>query len=218
VGALAGTGRIDEDRPAETEANRAYRAAASRRPTSTRPRASWNVLAEELVAFPPAGTSPVARPTGRALDAAPFDVAWRRPGAPVGTVARPAPLARPPARPGPAPLVRPAPAAHVFRSPRAAPRSRGLRRLLPGAAALAVLAGAWFGVGALSNSPRPAPAVIPGAVKIPGGYRYVARPGDTLWSIATKLQPGADPRVLVASLEQQLHGGELIAGDQLKLP
>jgi Tfp pilus assembly protein FimV len=75
-----------------------------------------------------------------------------------------------------------------------------------------------LGAGALSNSHRPALAVLPGAVKIPGGYRYVARPGDTLWSIATKLQPGADPRVLVANLEQQIHGGELIAGDQLKLP
>jgi len=55
-------------------------------------------------------------------------------------------------------------------------------------------------------------------VKVPGGYRYVARPGDTLWSIASKLEPGGDPRPLVAELEQQLHGAELIPGDPLKLP
>jgi hypothetical protein len=93
-----------------------------------------------------------------------------------------------------------------------------LRRLLPGAATLAVLLGVWFGAGALSDLRRPPLAVLPGSVKIPGGYRYVARPGDTLWSIASKLQPGADPRVLVAKLEQQLHGAQLAVGDELKLP
>jgi hypothetical protein len=104
------------------------------------------------------------------------------------------------------------------RSSRIAPRSRGLRRLVPGAATLAVLVGAWFGAGALSSLQHPTLRVPAGAVKISGGYRYVARPGDTLWSIASKLEPGADPRILVADLEQQLHGAPLVAGDQLKLP
>jgi len=56
------------------------------------------------------------------------------------------------------------------------------------------------------------------AVKVHGGYLYVARPGDTLWSIASELQPGGDPRPLVASFERQLHGAELVPGDELKLP
>ncbi len=56
------------------------------------------------------------------------------------------------------------------------------------------------------------------AVKVSGGYLYVARPGDTLWSIASGLEPGGDPRPIVAELEQQLHGGELVAGDRLILP
>jgi broad specificity phosphatase PhoE len=55
-------------------------------------------------------------------------------------------------------------------------------------------------------------------VKVRGGYLYIARPGDTLWSIASELQPGGDPRPLVAEFEQQLHGAELVAGDELKLP
>jgi hypothetical protein len=55
-------------------------------------------------------------------------------------------------------------------------------------------------------------------VKVSGGYLYIARPGDTLWSIASALEPGGDPRPLVAQLEQQLHGGELVAGDRLILP
>jgi len=93
-----------------------------------------------------------------------------------------------------------------------------LRRLLPGAATLAVLASVWVGAGALSSLHRPALTVPAAAVKVPGGYLYVARPGDTLWSIAYELQPGGDPRPLVAQLEQQLHGAELAAGDRLILP
>ena len=98
------------------------------------------------------------------------------------------------------------------------PRSRGLRRLLPGAATLAVLASVWFGAGALSTVHRPAMAVPAAAVRVHGGYLYVARPGDTLWSIASALQPGGDPRPIVAELEQQLHGAQLVAGDRLTLP
>jgi Tfp pilus assembly protein FimV len=56
------------------------------------------------------------------------------------------------------------------------------------------------------------------AVKVHGGYLYIARPGDTLWSIASALEPGGDPRPLVAQLEQQLRGGELVVGDRLILP
>jgi hypothetical protein len=93
-----------------------------------------------------------------------------------------------------------------------------LRRLLPGAATLAVLASIWLGAGALSGLQRPALTVPAAAVKVTGGYLYIARPGDTLWSIASALEPGGDPRPLVAQLEQQLRGGELVAGDRLILP
>ncbi len=96
---------------------------------------------------------------------------------------------------------------------------RGLRRLLPGAATLAVLVSAWFGVGALASS---AHAVrierLPGSVLVGGRYLYLARPGDTLWSIATRVEPGADPRPLVDQLEAQLHGRQLQPGDGLFLP
>jgi hypothetical protein len=93
-----------------------------------------------------------------------------------------------------------------------------LRRLLPGAATLVFLAGVWFGAGAVSNINRAALRVPAAAVKISGGYLYIARPGDTLWSIASRLEPGGDPRPLVAELEQQLHGAGLVAGDRLELP
>ncbi len=187
MGVLAETYRVAEGTPlAGGGVNRARRVPQRRSSEpARRDRVTWNVLAEELVPFPPAVDArlPVAGivPLGDSVTA-------------------------------------PNDRATFVRSPRVAPRSRGLRRLLPGAATLAVLSGVWLGAGALSSLNRPSLTVIPGAVKVPGGYLYRARPGDTLWSIASKLQPGADPRPLVAKLQQQLHGAELMSGDQLKLP
>ncbi|MGO9558921.1 MAG: hypothetical protein ACLPQS_06930 [Acidimicrobiales bacterium] len=96
---------------------------------------------------------------------------------------------------------------------------RGLRRLLPGAATLAVLVGTWFGVGAMASSAHSVSVVrIPGSVPVHGGLLYVAKPGDTLWSIANRVEPGADPRPLVSELEAQLGGKILLPGDRLVLP
>jgi LysM repeat protein len=100
----------------------------------------------------------------------------------------------------------------------AAAEPRGLRRLLPGVATLAALAGLWAGAGMLAAGQRPALAVLPGSVKTQAGYVYVVRPGDTLWSIATRLRPGGDPRVIVAQLESQVGGGTLVPGSRLVLP
>jgi Tfp pilus assembly protein FimV len=50
------------------------------------------------------------------------------------------------------------------------------------------------------------------------GRVYVARPGDTLWGIATRLDPTGDPRPLVDQMEAELHGGQLQAGQRLILP
>jgi hypothetical protein len=47
---------------------------------------------------------------------------------------------------------------------------------------------------------------------------YVVKPGDTLWSIATRLDPSGDPRPLVAQLTHQVRGGELLPGSRLDLP
>jgi len=95
---------------------------------------------------------------------------------------------------------------------------RGLRRLLPGAATLAVLVGMWAGFGALSAAHQQRFAVLPGSVRTPSGYLYVVKPGDTLWSIASRLEPGGDPRLLVAQLQSELHGATLDPGARLVLP
>ncbi|MHB8457156.1 MAG: hypothetical protein ACYDBS_05645, partial [Acidimicrobiales bacterium] len=86
-------------------------------------------------------------------------------------------------------------------------RPRGLRRLLPGAATLAVLGLFWCGVSALAAPAHQVRIVqLPGSKPVHGGFVYVARPGDTLWSIASKIEPGADPRPLVDQLQAELGG------------
>jgi hypothetical protein len=46
----------------------------------------------------------------------------------------------------------------------------------------------------------------------------VARPGDTLWSIATRLAPGDDPRALVDDLVAARGTAELQPGEHVRLP
>jgi hypothetical protein len=116
-------------------------------------------------------------------------------------------------------LARVAEAAAPTRTRVAQARPRGLRRLLPGVATLAVLAALFAGAQELNSLRARPPVVLQGSVEVhPGEYAYVARPGDTLWSIASRVEPSGDPRPLVADLETQLHGATLQPGDRLLLP
>jgi len=47
---------------------------------------------------------------------------------------------------------------------------------------------------------------------------YVVQPGDTLWSIAQRVEPGADPRPLVQQLSAELEGAGLQPGQALTVP
>jgi len=47
---------------------------------------------------------------------------------------------------------------------------------------------------------------------------YVARPGDTLWSIAREIQPQGDVRPLVDELTALRHGVPLEPGDVVAWP
>jgi hypothetical protein len=44
------------------------------------------------------------------------------------------------------------------------------------------------------------------------------QPGDTLWSIALRLDPSGDPRPIVQRLEQQVGGDTVQAGERVVLP
>jgi hypothetical protein len=60
-----------------------------------------------------------------------------------------------------------------------------------------------------STSERPEPVA---------SVAYVARPGDTLWSIAREIQPEGDVRPLVDVLSAQRHGTPLEPGDVVAWP
>ena len=59
---------------------------------------------------------------------------------------------------------------------------------------------------------RPAPALSTSA------SAYVVQPGDTLWSIARRMQPQGDVRPLVDELVHQNGGTDLAVGQRLAIP
>jgi nucleoid-associated protein YgaU len=99
-------------------------------------------------------------------------------------------------------------------SPLPAPAGRRAGRRRRPATALATflaLAGLWVGAGALRSTEGAAPGGGEGVV-------YVARPGDTLWAIAARLDPAGDPVEVVATLAAELHGAPLRPGAVLTVP
>jgi nucleoid-associated protein YgaU len=101
---------------------------------------------------------------------------------------------------------------HPFGHPRPVARTRVRRRRL--AAALLVVALAAFLTGPVAQAVglrRPPPAIA---------TTYVVRPGDTLWSIATRFRPGVDPRLVVDRIARanDLDAGALVPGQQVTVP
>lgn len=70
---------------------------------------------------------------------------------------------------------------------------------------------------ALLPHPRPvsAPAALPGGG---AGTTYVVRPGDTLWTIATRVDPTGDPRPLVARLHAETGTYMIVPGERIRIP
>lgn len=95
---------------------------------------------------------------------------------------------------------------------------RGASAIWTGLGTVAALLALWFGAGALRSADNPGLAVLPGTVHTAHGYLYRVQPGDTLWSIATRLQPSGDPRPIVDQLDAELHGATLVPGERLLVP
>jgi len=87
--------------------------------------------------------------------------------------------------------------------------------VLAGVLVLALMFGAVaVGRGALAGL-APAPAAATGS---PTGQSVVVEPGDTLWSIARRLQPNGDVRPLVDRLIAAQGSALIEPGDRIALP
>ncbi|HUO48811.1 MAG TPA: LysM domain-containing protein [Acidimicrobiales bacterium] len=92
------------------------------------------------------------------------------------------------------------------------------RRVLLGtvvAALLLLLALPWGGAGGRSLATSGAALV---GDPIAHHALYVVQPGDSLWSIAARLDPTGDPRPVVAKLASQVGGDTVVPGEHLVLP
>jgi len=67
---------------------------------------------------------------------------------------------------------------------------------------------------------RPLPAHPTATVTSISGHpvTYVVHSGQTLWSIASRLDPGADPRPLVSEMEARIGSATVYPGERIVLP
>jgi len=69
--------------------------------------------------------------------------------------------------------------------------------------------------GTLGGVPSRAPERVPALASPDASLVVVVQPGDTLWTIARRLAPGADPRALVDRIAATNGGAALFVGQRL---
>jgi nucleoid-associated protein YgaU len=90
-----------------------------------------------------------------------------------------------------------------------------LRRLVVGAVLGGIIALLLWGLVALGSSPVAQPL---GTAPHITSSRYVVRPGDSLWGIASALHRGGDVRDVVDRLAQANGGDTVFAGEAITIP
>lgn len=89
------------------------------------------------------------------------------------------------------------------------------RRAVAAGLVVALVLAVYAALGMLGGGPLPAPGR---PTELREGTTYVVQPGDTLWSIAQRLDSGGDPRPLVDRLADARGGTVLHVGERLRLP
>lgn len=92
------------------------------------------------------------------------------------------------------------------------------RRLLFTLGAAAVVGALALPVAALGGRPATAPRAPSTAVVVPGSTVYVVQPGDTLWSIASALDHGGDPRPLAEAIAKETGSSVVVPGERIRIP
>lgn len=92
---------------------------------------------------------------------------------------------------------------------------RALRNVALGLVALGLVVALALPLQATGG--RVAPSAHPAAV-LAAGQRYTVHPGDSLWSIATRMDPGGNTAAVVAQLARQLGSTTVVPGEHIQLP
>jgi hypothetical protein len=85
------------------------------------------------------------------------------------------------------------------------------RRIAAVALGIAIVVGAAQAGAALGGSALAAPERRPASTA-----HTVVRAGDSLWSVASRLAPGEDPRPIVDALAVARHGTPLVVGERIE--
>jgi len=104
------------------------------------------------------------------------------------------------------------------RSPARLARRYRRRRLVAALVVLLLVVAGTAAVLAVVGAVTPRPVAQAPAPPVAGEAVVLVRPGDTLWSIARRLQPEGDVRPLVDRLAARAGGGPLQPGQRLAVP
>jgi hypothetical protein len=105
-------------------------------------------------------------------------------------------------------------ASRPVRPLREAPEVYRRRRTVALGLLVVAVIGLWLGAHSLLTTS----GSTLGSTRQAAAQVWTVRPGDTLWSIALRVQPKGDIRPLVDALSAEVHGQPLVIGEQIAIP